>query len=259
MSNPESPPGAFNAGADPARRLLGGPAPWAALPIERRRPISLASVLGALDAAGQLGPVPPGPATADDPFAAWRSHLPMGAPAGEPGGSAVLAALFEEGGEARVVLTRRSSALRTHRGQVSFPGGRIDAGEDAATAALREAHEEIGLDPAAVDVVGWLHPLFTLNAALVLPVVGVLKSRPAFHPNPGEVARVFDVELAELLGDGVYRSDTWDPYEEWSTTGPNRRELWFFDVEGERVWGATARILHELSMIALGLSVATED
>jgi 8-oxo-dGTP pyrophosphatase MutT (NUDIX family) len=163
-------------------------------------------------------------------------------------------ALFEEAGEARVVLTRRSAELRTHRGQVSFPGGRMDEGEDARTAALREAHEEIGLDPGAVRVVGWLHPLFTLNAAsFVLPVVGVLAERPALSPNPDEVARVFDVELADLVGDGVYHEETWDPYEEWSATGSEARQIWCFGVEDERVWGATARILHELALLALGI------
>ncbi len=190
----------------------------------------------------------------DDLLAPWRGLLPDGAPNVAPGaGSAVLVALFEEHDEARVLLTRRSTELRTHRGQVSFPGGRIDPGEDAAVGALREAHEEIGLDQTAVEVIGWLHPLFTLNASLVLPVVGVLAERPVVRPNADEVARVFDVELAELVADGVYRSDTWDPYERWSTAGPQAREIWFFDVEGERVWGATARILHELALVTLGL------
>ncbi|MGH9046297.1 MAG: NUDIX hydrolase [Acidimicrobiales bacterium] len=238
---------------DPSRRLLGGPPPWANLSLERRRPIHLDTVLAALGSVGQLGPAPMGTPSRRDPFSPWRGQLPDGAPVGDPGGSAVLVVLFEEGGEVRVVLTRRSAELRTHRGQVSFPGGRIDPGEDAAAAALREADEEIGLDPALVSVVGWLHPLFTLNASLVLPVVGILGERPEVDANPDEVARVFDVELAELVDDGVYRPDTWDPYEQWSTSGPQAREIWFFDVEGERVWGATARILHELAVLTLGI------
>jgi len=239
---------------DPLRRLLAGPAPWATLPAARRRPIPLESVMAALDAAGQLGPVPAPTAGADGPLDGWRSVLPdRDLPV--TAASAVLVALFEDGGEARVILTRRSAELRTHRGQVSFPGGRLDEGEDAAGAALREAEEEIGLDPTLVRVVGWLHPLYTLNATLILPVVGALVERPVAAPNPAEVARVFDVELAELVADGVYRADTWDPYEQWSATGPQRRELWFFDVEGERVWGATARMLHELALVSLGIPV----
>jgi 8-oxo-dGTP pyrophosphatase MutT (NUDIX family) len=225
------------------------------LPVEQRRSIPLARVLGALQRAGQVGSEPPS-AHRDplDPVAAWRAVLfdrPLVGGGGGP--AAVLVALFEEGDQTRVVLTRRSEDLRTHRGQVSFPGGRLDAGESALDAALREAEEEIGLDPGAVEVVGWLHPLFTANAALVLPVVGVLTERPALTPNPAEVARAFDVELAELTGEGVYRRDNWDPYAPWSTEAPQLRELWYFDVDGERVWGATARMLHELALLALGL------
>jgi len=181
-----------------------------------------------------------------------RSALAPGAP--DP--AAVLVALFEEAGEARVLLTRRSEQLRTHRGQVSFPGGRLDRGERALDAALREAQEEIGLDPGGVEVAGWLHPVTTRNATLVLPVVGLLARRPQLVSNPAEVARVFDVELAELAADGVYREDRWDPDGPWSTGPPAARSLWFFDVEGERVWGATARMLRELILMVLGLRSA---
>jgi len=213
--------------------------------------------LAALEAAGQLGPAPrDSTASPGDSLAPWRSLLPKDASIDEASAAAVLVALFEEDGEARVVLTRRSAELRTHRGQVSFPGGRMDKGEDASGAALREAREEIGLDSGAVRIVGWLHPLFTLNAtSFVLPVVGVLSGRPSVVANPDEVARVFDVELADLVGDGAFREETWDPYEAWSTTGPQARRIWFFDVAEERVWGATARILHELALLTLGIAI----
>jgi len=188
-------------------------------------------------------------------LASWRSKLPTGV-AIESAPGAVLVALFEEDGETRVVLTRRSAELRSHRGQVSFPGGRMDPGEQAAAAAVREAHEEIGLEPSEVSVIGWLHPLFTLTgSSLVLPVVGVLAGRPSVSPNPAEVARVFDVELADLVDEGVYQEATWDPYEAWSTDGPQVRQIWFFGVEGERVWGATSRILHELALLSLGIEI----
>lgn len=252
-SNPEpTRPGAGP--MDPTLRLLGGPPPWAALPAERRRPISLDAVLAALGTAGQLGPGPGRPASAQDLLAPWQGLLPDGTGTGEASAAAVLVALFEEHGEARVVLTRRSVELRTHRGQVSFPGGRMDPGEDATAAALREAHEEIGLDPGAVRVVGWLHPLFTSNASsFILPVIGVLAARPTVVANPAEVARVFDVALADLVGDGAYHEETWDPYGERSTTGPEARQIWCFGVADERVWGATARILHELALLSLGI------
>jgi 8-oxo-dGTP pyrophosphatase MutT (NUDIX family) len=239
---------------DPSRRGLGGPPPWATMPTKLRRPISLDKVLAALAATGQLG-ASPGPPASDDLLAPWLDLLPADSLTGQARPGAVLVALFEEDGEARVVLTRRSAELRNHRGQVSFPGGRIDDGEDAATAALREAHEEIGLDPAEVRVVGWLHPLFTLNlTSFILPVVGVLTGRPSTVPNPAEVARVFDVALADLVADGIYHEETWDPYEEWSTTGPQAHQIWFFGVADERVWGATARVLHELALLALGIA-----
>lgn len=239
--------------SDHARRLLAGPAPWAELEAELRHSITLGGVLEAMGRVGQLGASPSGSGPGEGPLAAWVGQLPEGAPEIPATASAVLVPLFEEDGQVRVLLTRRSTELRTHRGQVSFPGGRIDPGEDAAAGALREANEEVGIDPGVVDVVGWLHPLYTLNTTLILPVVGVLSARPETRPNPGEVARVFDVTLAELVADGVYHSDVWDPYEAWSLDGPQLRELWFFDVEDERVWGATARMLHELALIALGL------
>ena len=252
-------PEPVNSGSEPlgpSRRGLGGPPPWATMPPERRRPIRLETVLAALAATGQIGPSPGRlAASEDDLLAPWRALLPAGPSIGQARSAAVLVPLFEEDGEARVVLTRRSVELRNHRGQVSFPGGRIDDGEDASGAALREAHEEIGLDPAQVRVVGWLHPLFTLNStSFILPVVGVLAGRPSPTPNPAEVARVFDVALADLVGDGVYHEETWDPYEEWSTAEPQAHQIWFFGVADERVWGATARVLHELALLALGIT-----
>ena len=96
-------------------------------------------------------------------------------------------------------MTRRSTELRTHQGQVSFPGGRLDAGEDTTAAARREAQEEVGLDPSLVTIVGWLHPLMTLvSSSLIQPVLATLARRPHLVPNPTEVERVFDVSLAEL-------------------------------------------------------------
>ena len=154
--------------------------------------------------------------------------------------SAVLAPLFEQDGETRVVLTRRASTLSTHRSEVSFPGGRANPDEPLVDAALREAWEEIRLDPALVDVIGTLTPLTTYtSAALVYPFVGVLPGRPELHANPTEVEVVFDVALADLLAEGVHRS------EQWGFEGTDR-ELQFFDLPGDIVWGATGRMLLEL-------------
>ncbi len=130
--------------------------------------------------------------------------------AAPPAPSAVLVALFEEAGEARTVLTRRSSGLRAHAGEVSFPGGRIDPGESPLEAARREAAEEVGLDPAAVRPAGWLRPLATFSSmSLIVPVVAVLDRRPSLSANEAEVARVFDVALADLVADGAFSEERW--------------------------------------------------
>ena len=153
------------------------------------------------------------------------------------------------------LAARRAAELRSHRGQVSFPGGRIDPGEDAPAAARREAFEEVGLLPSQVDVVGWLHPLFTMSAgSFISPVVGVLSGRPALVPNPAEVARAFDVALAALVADGVFHEERWTHQPGRPPPGPDgRRAVWFFEVDGETVWGATARVLVQLLSLVLEL------
>jgi 8-oxo-dGTP pyrophosphatase MutT (NUDIX family) len=235
----------------PSEVSLGAPAPWEALPAAQRRGLSLAHVLDALGRAGHRGPVPRW-----EPPRGGRATVHDGpSPDGPAFTSAVLVPLFEEEGETRVVLTRRSAELRSHRGQVSFPGGRIDPGEDAPTAARREAFEEVGLPPAAVEVVGWLHPLFTMSAgSFISPVVGVLSGRPTLVANPAEVARVFDVALADLVADGVFHEERWTHEPGRPPPGPDgRRPVWFFEIDGETVWGATARVLVQLLSLVLEL------
>jgi 8-oxo-dGTP pyrophosphatase MutT (NUDIX family) len=162
-------------------------------------------------------------------------------PSSEPRPAAVLCAVFEEDRRARVVLTRRSSRMRSHTGEVSFPGGRLERGEAPVAAALREAAEEIGLDPAGVEILGQLSPLSTfLSRSVITPFVGALRGRPALRPNPAEVERAFDVSLGDLVADGVYRSEL------WKLPGPAWREMHLFELEDDTVWGATARMLREL-------------
>jgi 8-oxo-dGTP pyrophosphatase MutT (NUDIX family) len=162
--------------------------------------------------------------------------------------SAVLVPLFEEEGELRIIFTLRNANLRSHAGQVSFPGGRLDPGEDPVAAALREANEETALDPAAVEVIGELSHLRTIvSNSFIVPIVGVIDGRPALTPNPAEVDRIFDISTAELLGDGVYREERWG-------VGDVDRAVSFFEVGGETVWGATGTMTRNLLMLALGLS-----
>lgn len=204
---------------------LGAPAPWLRLPAEERR-FSLAEVrrvCAALPAPRRL-------------------------PANVPGmrAAAVLVALFEEYGEVRVILTKRPDTMPSHRGDIAFPGGKMHP-EDRSLieAALREAEEEVGLRPEAVEVVAELDTLSTVTTRfLIAPFVGLLARRPALTPHAREVADVFDVALSDLLADGVHREEHWGP-------GPMSRAVHFFELSGrgdaevadEVIWGATARIL----------------
>jgi 8-oxo-dGTP pyrophosphatase MutT (NUDIX family) len=207
-------------------------------------------VLAALDAAGQAGAVPADVGKDGIFEAPVVGEMP--APPREVN-AGVLAVFFEERGEARLILTRRSSGLRTHQGQVSFPGGRLDEGEDAVAAALREAFEEVDLDPCLVTTVGWLHPLVTMvSDSFILPVLGTVDERPHLTPNPGEVDRIFDVSLAELADPAIFHEERWRvPGRVIAGSEDNSFPIWFFEISGELIWGATARMLYELLSIVL--------
>ena len=152
----------------------------------------------------------------------------------------MLIPLFEEDGEVRVILTRRAATLSAHQGEMSFPGGTIGPGEDELTAALREAEEEIGLPPTAVEVAGHLDRLVTVTTGFVLtPFVGVLARRPELDLRPDEVEEAYDVALSHLLDESVFREERWD------RPVPDR-PIYFFELEHDTVWGATARLLYGL-------------
>jgi 8-oxo-dGTP pyrophosphatase MutT (NUDIX family) len=159
----------------------------------------------------------------------------------------VLVALVDGDRGAEVLLTRRSWQLRSHRGEVSFPGGRIDPGETAVETALREAREEVLLDPAHVEVRGQLPALSTfVSRSHIVPVVGRLTHRPELRPGTIEVDRIFFVPLVELLQPGVFHEEQWG-------SRPAGWPVVFFELEDETVWGATGRKLVDLLSLALGV------
>ncbi|MFO0687893.1 MAG: CoA pyrophosphatase [Myxococcota bacterium] len=131
---------------------------------------------------------------AREPFRLPLAEIPSGFR-----NSAVLVAFWPEDDDVCVVLTRRSSRLAQHAGQTAFPGGRLDAGETWAEAALREAHEEIGLDPRGVEILGPLDDAWSGAGHLIVPVVGWLTARPDLRPNPAEVAEILFARVSELL------------------------------------------------------------
>lgn len=162
--------------------------------------------------------------------------------------SAVLAPLYDEDGEAKVILTRRTWALRTHQGEVSFPGGRVEPGEAPDDAARREASEEIDLDPAVVKIVGELDHLSTISSAsFIVPYVGVLSGRPETRPNPDEVDAVLHVSLTDLADPATFREEV------WTFPGGHDRSIFFFELVGDTVWGMTAALLRQLVGIVTGV------
>lgn len=175
------------------------------------------------------GPAPPGLLTGDD-----------GDLGDAPIPAAVLVPIVARA-EPGLLLTLRTAALRTHAGQVAFPGGRLDPQEDAVAAALREANEEIGLDPGAVDVIGRIDPYRTITNFVVTPVVALIAPDLPLIPHDGEVADIFEVPLAFV-------------------TDSANRVLRHIDLQGRprayyeiqwrdrRIWGATAAMIVNLSL-----------
>ncbi|WP_425228395.1 CoA pyrophosphatase [Sphingomonas sp.] len=139
-----------------------------------------------------------------------------------------------------VILTRRTDTLRRHAGQVAFPGGRLDPGEDAVAAACREAEEEIGLAPSAITVIGAVDRYRTVTGYAVTPILAAIPADLPFRPSEAEVAAVFEVPLDFLLdpANQVEAEMVW--------RGVNRR-YWELHWEGIRIWGATAAMIVNLS------------
>ena len=154
--------------------------------------------------------------------------------------AAVLVAIVDRP-EPTVILTLRPETMRKHPGQVSFPGGRIDPGDDGPIdAALREAEEEIGLARAQVEIIGTADPYLTITGFEVIPVLGIVPPDLPLTPHPGEVAAVFEAPFHHLL----------DPAHQHIRTAMFRgRERTYYEIDWQeqRIWGATAAMIVNLS------------
>jgi 8-oxo-dGTP pyrophosphatase MutT (NUDIX family) len=159
--------------------------------------------------------------------------------------ASVLLALLERPSGPTVLFTERAAHLKDHAGQVSLPGGRIAAGETPAEAALREAHEEVGLEPKAVDVIGALDEFLTGTGFTVMPVIGVVADRDfVATPDPREVAGVFEVPLGVILDRGAMGVGYFERH-------GSRLRTYELLYGGRRIWGATAAILRNFQDVIL--------
>lgn len=195
--------------------------------VERLLRERLAGTLPGIEAQLRFAPTPPRDG--------WRAgHFPEDARI-----AAGLVLLYPADGVVALPLTIRGSGLARHAGQISLPGGATDEGETISQAALREASEEIGVDPATVEVLGELTPVHVLVSGFTLhPVVGLTRARPTFIAAPGEVEEILEVSLDDLRDASRIRRGT-------RVRGGVAVEYPYFDLLGHQVWGATAMVLGE--------------
>ncbi len=155
----------------------------------------------------------------------------------------VLIPVFERNGTLTVLLTQRSADLKHHAGQISFPGGRMETGDrDIAHTALREAHEEVGIRPEEVSVIGYLDPMPTVTGYAVTPVVGLVAGQAEVSVDHTEVEYAFEVPLTFFVDE---RNEMASERDIRGTRVP----IIEFQYDGQRIWGATAHILVELRKI----------
>jgi 8-oxo-dGTP pyrophosphatase MutT (NUDIX family) len=180
-----------------------------------------------------------------------RTPAPSRIEGGEEREAAVLVPLYVDAGELWVLLTRRSDDLRHHRSQVAFPGGKLEGREDAWEAALREAREEVGLEPQAVLRLGELDHVETPTGYRIVPCAGAVPWPTSLRPDEHEIAEVFSVPLTAIANPNLMEQRTIviDDFE---------RDVTLLHVGRHRIWGVTASILMNL-LKRLGYVGAEEE
>lgn len=213
---------------EPSQRRHGGPAPWTGRSVD----FSLESIRARFD----VGVSPVG--ITSSPRSDERISAVMGLLAQGPRG-------------AEILLTRRSASLSNHRGEISFPGGRVDEGESIVDAALRETWEEVGIPSSQVGIIGELSPLSTfVSRSYIVPVIASIDGKSDLRLSTNEVDRAFWIPLVELTQADTFTQEIWT-FELSAETG--ERPMYFFFLDDETVWGATARMLFELLCRIYGL------
>jgi 8-oxo-dGTP pyrophosphatase MutT (NUDIX family) len=172
-----------------------------------------------------------------------ESELPRAAsavPADQLRRAAVALILYAQDGDPWLLFTRRTERVADHKGQISFPGGSQDPTDASLVeTALREAQEELGVDPGSLRVVAGLEPVFTVvTRYIITPFVAYTPRRPEVRPNAFEVAEVIDVPIPALLDPAIRRVEVWDSH-------GVPREVYFYQYGEHNIWGATARILKQ--------------
>ncbi len=167
-----------------------------------------------------------------------------------PKPGSVLILLYPDRGEIKFPLTKRPEYLGAHSGQVSLPGGKGEPGETAIETALREGEEEIGVRQSDIEVIGSLSNFFVVPSNfMVTPVVGILRSKPLFVPDPVEVVRVLEGTVSELVKEDAVAVKEITAARVYRLNAPH------FLIEDEVVWGATAMMLNELRMVVSNLKM----
>lgn len=171
--------------------------------------------------------------------------------------AAVLIPVIDRGGDATILLTQRTEHLSSHSGQVAFPGGKIDPGESPVEAALREADEEVGLDPSQIDVIGTFGPYFTGSGYCISSVVGMVRGEPDLTINDDEVAATFEVPLSFLMNQKNHARES----RFYKDTKVFYYVMPFADEQAEppverRIWGVTAGIIRMVQERLYGVAEA---